>query len=395
MRLCFQVFLMPNKTEDGRNKYVSVKPIVSNPICDQKCMSDLVIHDISDNTSPTVGGKKVMLFCEKVVKTDIQIRFFKENGNNFVEWEAWGKFARTNVHRQLAISFKTPPYITNDIDNPVKVFIQLVRPSDGRRSEPLEFQYVPQITNINNAIRNKKRKIDESKELHEYLQSFQEQQRQRAKMEINIHPMAGGDQVPGLSHQSNWNFPINGQLQNNPAQSYYPQEQQQQTPQRLYNNVQHFPQNSVLQHNVCYPYLQQPMSNNFSQLPLNNYAQQQENINFSQQLEGSHLQQQRSQLQNNHLQEQNHIQSLPHFQEIYSNLGNGLNIASDYNAVPQCSNVGQMHNSTPQNINQFCENNLTLINHQESNSDNNFSGNNFENIENVENMSDSFSLLLL
>lgn len=47
-----------------------------------------------------------------------------------------------DVHHQYAIVFKTPPYRDVDIKSPVKVYIQLERPSDSARSEPKEFTYI-------------------------------------------------------------------------------------------------------------------------------------------------------------------------------------------------------------------------------------------------------------
>ena len=70
IRLCFQVFLrIP-----GRNPLV-VQPVVSAVIRDRKSHGDLNIVAISDNWSPVEGGKKILLFCEKVVRDDIQVHF--------------------------------------------------------------------------------------------------------------------------------------------------------------------------------------------------------------------------------------------------------------------------------------------------------------------------------
>ena len=40
--------------------------------------------DMSDNTAPAEGGKKIIILCEKVSKEDIKVRFFDYNG-----WEEW------------------------------------------------------------------------------------------------------------------------------------------------------------------------------------------------------------------------------------------------------------------------------------------------------------------
>lgn len=47
------------------------------------------------------------------------------------------------MHKQTAICFKAPRYRTLDITEPVKVSIQLRRPSDGMTSEPLAFELLP------------------------------------------------------------------------------------------------------------------------------------------------------------------------------------------------------------------------------------------------------------
>lgn len=48
------------------------------------------------------------------------MRFYEE-GQGGVVWEDFGDFQHSNVHKQVAISFKTPKYRTLDIDQPVKV----------------------------------------------------------------------------------------------------------------------------------------------------------------------------------------------------------------------------------------------------------------------------------
>ena len=58
-------------------------------------------------------------------------------------WHGFGDFQPANVHKQYAITFRTPSYKTLQVDAPVTVFIQLRRPSDGAASEALPFQYLP------------------------------------------------------------------------------------------------------------------------------------------------------------------------------------------------------------------------------------------------------------
>lgn len=56
----------------------------------------------------------------KVAKEDISVRFFEEIDDNIV-WEGYGDFQHTNVHKQVAISFRTPRYKSIDVDQPVRV----------------------------------------------------------------------------------------------------------------------------------------------------------------------------------------------------------------------------------------------------------------------------------
>ncbi|KAK9883828.1 hypothetical protein WA026_002025 [Henosepilachna vigintioctopunctata] len=139
VRLCFQVFLEGDK----RGKFtIPLQPKVSQPIYDKKAMSDLVIVKLSDCFCRVDGDKEMMLFCEKVAKEDIQIRFFEEK-DGLVVWEGYADFQPSQVHKQVGIAFKPPRYRNQEVTNTVKVFLHLKRPSDGVTSEPLPFQYLP------------------------------------------------------------------------------------------------------------------------------------------------------------------------------------------------------------------------------------------------------------
>ena len=61
--------------------------------------------DMSDNSAPSEGGKKVIILCEKVSKEDIKVRFFDYSG-----WEEWAEFGASGVHKQYAISLTVPRY---------------------------------------------------------------------------------------------------------------------------------------------------------------------------------------------------------------------------------------------------------------------------------------------
>lgn len=118
VRLCFEL-----RIETYPGQFVSVlPPILSNTIYDKKSNPNLVISSMSDCSSPASGGKQIILLTEKINKNDIQVRFYQENGTNQEPWIAYGSFRPTqDVHKQVAIVFKTPAYYDPFITNPVKV----------------------------------------------------------------------------------------------------------------------------------------------------------------------------------------------------------------------------------------------------------------------------------
>lgn len=77
-----------------------------------------------------------------MTKEDIEIRFFEEIDGQ-ITWEGKGDFQPSQVHKQTAIWFRAPRYKTLDIIEPVRVNIQLRRPSDGAVSEALPFEMLP------------------------------------------------------------------------------------------------------------------------------------------------------------------------------------------------------------------------------------------------------------
>ncbi|XP_076296669.1 dorsal isoform X1 [Lasioglossum baleicum] len=139
VRLCFQVFI--EGSQKGKFN-VALPAVVSDPIFDKKAMLDLVISELSHHNAPVTGGMKMIVLCEKVAKEDIQVRFFEEKDGQMV-WEGFGDFQPADVHKQTAITFKTPTYRGQKVDQPVQVYIQLKRPSDGATSESLPFQMLP------------------------------------------------------------------------------------------------------------------------------------------------------------------------------------------------------------------------------------------------------------
>ncbi|KAM8786208.1 proto-oncogene c-Rel isoform 2-T2 [Rhynchonycteris naso] len=134
VRLCFQVFLH----DEHGNLTTTLPPIVSNPIYDNRApnTAELRICRVNKNCGSVRGGDEIFLLCDKVQKDDIEVRFVLN------DWEAKGIFSQADVHRQVAIVFKTPPY-GKAITEPITVKMQLRRPSDQEVSESMDFRYLP------------------------------------------------------------------------------------------------------------------------------------------------------------------------------------------------------------------------------------------------------------
>ena len=106
--------------------------------------------DISDNTAPVDGGKKIIILCERVARDDIKVKFYDSDPGS--QWEEWGDFQAGDVHKQYAISVKTPRYHDQNISERKRVFMELVKPSDDSRSDPQEFFFLPLESKVNGNI---------------------------------------------------------------------------------------------------------------------------------------------------------------------------------------------------------------------------------------------------
>jgi len=141
VRLCFQAFL-PDESEKLTR---SLPPVYSVPIYDQKAAhaGQLRICRISSSSSSVNGDEEVFLLCDKVQKDDIAVQFFTEEEGK-ITWEGFGKFSHSDVHKQCAIVFRTPPYIDKAIQRPVDVFVRLRRGKDNEFSPAIPFTYKPE-----------------------------------------------------------------------------------------------------------------------------------------------------------------------------------------------------------------------------------------------------------
>nr|AIN39624.1 BdRelish [Bactrocera dorsalis] len=142
VRLCFEAF----KVEDDDTYTRIAAPVYTNPINNRKSAQtgELRICRLSIATGSVSGGDDLILLVEKVSKKNIKVRFYEFNDDEDLVWEAYGKFRESDVHHQYAIVCQTPPYKDKDIDKPVDVCIELVRPTDDERSyPPVTFRYKP------------------------------------------------------------------------------------------------------------------------------------------------------------------------------------------------------------------------------------------------------------
>ncbi|XP_012686307.1 transcription factor p65 [Clupea harengus] len=148
VRLCLQVSItMPN------GDLHPLDPQVSQPIYDNRApnTAELKICRFNKNSGTCRGGDEIFLLCDKVQKEDIEVRFFRDS------WEGKGSFSQADVHRQVAIVFRTPAYCDANLTAPVHVKMQLRRPSDREVSEPVDFQYLPSDPDEYRLIEKRKR----------------------------------------------------------------------------------------------------------------------------------------------------------------------------------------------------------------------------------------------
>ncbi|NP_001404114.1 transcription factor RelB isoform X2 [Mus musculus] len=134
VRICFQA-----SYRDQQGHLHRMDPILSEPVYDKKSTntSELRICRINKESGPCTGGEELYLLCDKVQKEDISVVF------STASWEGRADFSQADVHRQIAIVFKTPPYEDLEISEPVTVNVFLQRLTDGVCSEPLPFTYLP------------------------------------------------------------------------------------------------------------------------------------------------------------------------------------------------------------------------------------------------------------
>ncbi|KAM6289233.1 transcription factor RelB [Aegotheles albertisi] len=135
VRICFEASY---RDSAGHTRPLG-PPVLSQPIFDKKSTntSELRICRMNKGSGPCTGGEELYLLCDKVQKEDIAVVFRKE------AWEARADFSQADVHRQVAIVLRTPPYQHLQLAQPVTVEVFLQRLTDSERSAAFPFTYLP------------------------------------------------------------------------------------------------------------------------------------------------------------------------------------------------------------------------------------------------------------
>lgn len=68
-------------------------------------MLNPLIYELSHSNASVAGGTEMILLCEKVIKNDIQVRFFEKKDGQVV-WEGFGDFEPNNLYKQVCTIFK-------------------------------------------------------------------------------------------------------------------------------------------------------------------------------------------------------------------------------------------------------------------------------------------------
>merc|ERR1711860_299846 len=144
IRLAFQVYLKP-QGEVG--PAILVKDVaVSEIIADSKACGDLKIVDCSHNSSPFIGGKKILLFTEKVSKDDIEVHFSYHDPTDGSSKTLKGNFSPNDVHRQYGIALTTPAFPHFNITTKVEAQMYLVSKKEpDLPCNEIPFEFYPNV----------------------------------------------------------------------------------------------------------------------------------------------------------------------------------------------------------------------------------------------------------
>jgi len=143
VKLAFQVFLQPNGPNSNGPTIVVRHVPVSQNIMDRKTFGDLKIENWSDNTSPFTGGKKILLFTERVTRDDIEVHFSYCDPIDGKVQILKGNFSPNDVHHQFGIALTTPAFPHFNVTSRVEAQMYLHKKSDGITSIPVPFYFCP------------------------------------------------------------------------------------------------------------------------------------------------------------------------------------------------------------------------------------------------------------
>ncbi|KAF7987299.1 hypothetical protein HCN44_003061 [Aphidius gifuensis] len=161
VRICFQAIL----TNTDEKKSIVLDPVVSTVIKNYVGKYKLKIYRLSRHSALATGGTELTLLCNKVSK-NIRVLFYQKDNDDNIIWQRYAYII--DVYRQVAITIKTPEY--NGLQfGIIKVFIQLVRKTDGVTSEPHKFEL---ISNNLPCYKNKKPFLKGKLEFFEKLGLF-------------------------------------------------------------------------------------------------------------------------------------------------------------------------------------------------------------------------------
>lgn len=157
-KLCFQVF--SKSMANGVSQLKEIAIGFSNVIKDVQAHPELGIVNISDNSSPIQGGKKIIILCNKIPvqketkdgKNKIEIHF--DASENYASDDKGPELLKKvmvnhdDVHQQCAITIPTPSFSKefsslNLLTQPdhFHVKLRMYKPSEQLYSAPFDFIY--------------------------------------------------------------------------------------------------------------------------------------------------------------------------------------------------------------------------------------------------------------
>ena len=149
--------------EPGRDEYAELSRLITHSIYDSQSIQAPRICKINISKGCPEGGDEVLILCEKIQKSDIEVIFSeeKEGVDSKTGWYKTVEITSNDVHHQYAVSIKSPAYIEINIKRTRTVFIRLRRISDNLYSNAMEFNYAPELRMVDPEGISRKRKKEE------------------------------------------------------------------------------------------------------------------------------------------------------------------------------------------------------------------------------------------